>query len=327
MENQFTKKYFKEIKKLDDKLSSLLKDRMPKSLYEPCSYILKSGGKRLRSYLVLLSTEAVGGKYSDSYNAAIAVEILHSFTLVHDDIMDNADKRRGKPTLHVKYDTNTAILAGDSLLTIAYENLLKDCKYNPVDTINTFNNSVIEVCEGQSLDKDYEIKKKVTIDEYKTMVYKKTASLIRMCCSIGAKIGGGSKKEVKALENYGKYLGMAFQLQDDLLDIMGTEQKFGKIVGGDLIEGKKTYLFLKALERGKGEDKKVLLKFIENNGIKKNQVKKYKLLYEKLDVINTTKSEIKRYTMRAIASLKNISNLKAKENLIWLANSLINRSQ
>ena len=327
MENQFTKKYFKEIKKLDHKLSSLLKDRIPKSLYEPCSYILKSGGKRLRSYLVLLSTEAVGGKFSDSYNAAIAVEILHSFTLVHDDIMDNADKRRGKPTLHVKYDTNTAILAGDSLLTVAYENLLKDCKHNPVDTINTFNNSVIEVCEGQSLDKDYEIKKKVTIDEYKTMVYKKTASLIKMCCSIGAKIGGGSKKEVKALENYGKYLGMAFQLQDDLLDIMGTEKKFGKIVGGDLIEGKKTFLFLKALERGKGEDKKVLLKFIENNGIKKNQVKKYKLLYEKLDVINTTKSEIKRYTMRAIASLKNISNLKAKENLIWLANSLINRSQ
>ncbi|MCK5086199.1 MAG: polyprenyl synthetase family protein, partial [Melioribacteraceae bacterium] len=199
--------------------------------------------------------------------------------------------------------------------------------HNPVDTINTFNNSVIEVCEGQSLDKDYEIKKKVTIDEYKTMVYKKTASLIKMCCSIGAKIGGGSKKEVKALENYGKYLGMAFQLQDDLLDIMGTEKKFGKIVGGDLIEGKKTFLFLKALERGKGEDKKVLLKFIENNGIKKNQVKKYKLLYEKLDVINITKSEIKRYTMRAIGSLNNISNLKAKENLIWLANSLINRSQ
>ena len=327
MENQFTKKYFKEIKKLDQKLSLLLKDRMPKSLYEPCSYILKSGGKRLRSYLVLLSTEAVGGKFSDSYNAAIAVEILHSFTLVHDDIMDNADKRRGKPTLHVKYDTNTAILAGDSLLTVAYENLLKDCKHNPVDTINTFNNSVIEVCEGQSLDKDYEIKKKVTIDQYKTMVYKKTASLIKMCCSIGAKIGGGSKKEVKALENYGKYLGMAFQLQDDLLDIMGTEKKFGKIVGGDLIEGKKTFLFLKALERGKGEDKKVLLKFIENNGIKKSQVKKYKLLYEKLDVINITKSEIKRYTMRAIGSLNNISNLKAKENLIWLANSLINRSQ
>ena len=327
MENQFTKKYFKEIKKLDHKLSSLLKDRIPKSLYEPCSYILKSGGKRLRSYLVLLSTEAVGGKFSDSYNAAIAVEILHSFTLVHDDIMDNADKRRGKPTLHVKYDTNTAILAGDSLLTVAYENLLKDCKHNPVDTINTFNNSVIEVCEGQSLDKDYEIKKKVTIDEYKTMVYKKTASLIKMCCSIGAKIGGGNKKEVKALENYGKYLGMAFQLQDDLLDIMGTEKKFGKIVGGDLIEGKKTFLFLKALERGKGEDKKVLLKFIENNGIKKNQVKRYKLLYEKLDVINITNSEIKRYTMRAIGSLNNISNLKAKENLIWLANSLINRSQ
>jgi len=327
MENQFTKKYFKEIKKLDNKLSTLLKDRTPKSLYEPCSYILKSGGKRLRSYLVFLSTKAVGGKFSDSYNAAIAVEILHSFTLVHDDIMDNADKRRGKPTLHIKYDTNTAILAGDSLLTIAYENLLKDCKHNPVDIVNTFNNSVIEVCEGQSMDKDFEIKKSVTIDEYKAMVYKKTASLIKMCCSIGAKIGGGSRKEVNALENYGKYLGMAFQLQDDLLDIMGTEKKFGKIVGGDLIEGKKTYLFLKALERGKGEDKKVLLKFIKNNGIKRSQVKRYKLLYEKLDIFNITKSEIEGYTKRSISSLRNISNLEAKENLIWLANSLINRSQ
>jgi len=324
---KYSQNYNKEAEKIDKKLSILLENASPKSLYEPCSYILQSGGKHLRAYLVLLCTKAVGGKFSQAYNAALSVEILHNFTLVHDDIMDSAEKRRGRETLHIKYDISTAILAGDSLIAVAYKNLLKDCKINTTSILNTFNESVIEICEGQSLDKEFEIRNDVTIDEYKVMIYKKTAALIQMCCSIGAQLGNGTKQEIKALENYGNNLGLAFQLKDDLLDIIGDVKDFGKNVGGDLVEGKKTFLFLKALELANGDDKKELLKVIENKGIRKSQINKYKKLYEKLNILEITEKEISRYTNLAIKAIKNIKDSEVKENLIWLANLLINRNK
>lgn len=317
----------KETDKIDKKLSILLKNKKPLSLYEPCSYILQSGGKHLRAYLVLLATKAVGGKLSQAYNAALSVEILHNFTLVHDDIMDSADKRRGRATLHIKYDISTAILAGDSLIAVAYKNLLLDCKTNVTQILNTFNESVIEVCEGQSLDKEFELRKDVTLPEYKVMIEKKTAALIKMCCSIGAQLGNGTKLEINALAKYGKYLGLAFQLKDDLLDIIGDVKDFGKNVGGDLVEGKKTFLFLKALEIAKGADKKELLKVVKNNGIRKSEIKKYKKLYEKLNILEITEKEIDKYSNLAIKAIKDLKNPDVKENLIWLANLLIKRNK
>ncbi len=275
---KYRNSYSKEAKKIDEKLSKLLETKEPKSLYEPCSYILQSGGKHLRSYLVLLATKAVGGKFSNAYNAALSVEILHNFTLVHDDIMDSADKRRGRETLHIKYDISTAILAGDSLIAVAYKYLLKDSKVNTLNILNTFNQSVLDVCEGQSLDKEFELRSDVTIPEYTKMIQKKTSALIEMCCSIGAQIGGGTKDEINALKIFGKNLGLAFQLKDDLLDIMGDVKDFGKNVGGDLVEGKKTFLFLKAIQIAEGNDKHELQKVVENNGIRKNQISKYKKL-------------------------------------------------
>jgi len=318
--------YEKEVKKIEKKFSNLLKDRKPESLYSPCSYIMQSGGKRLRPFLVLISNYAVSGKLS-AYNAAIAVELLHNFTLVHDDIMDNADKRRGIPTLHIKYNLNTAILAGDNLIGLAYEFLLKDCKDNDKNVLQTFTKGMIEVCEGQSMDTDFETQKKVTISEYDLMIKKKTAALAEMCCSIGAQIGGGNKKEIKALADYGKYLGMAFQYQDDLLDIMGDETEFGKTVGGDLVAGKKTYLFLRALEKAKGINKIALQKVIEKEGIRKNQIQKYRNIYVELGVLEDAKQEIKKFTYKALKSLNDINNIEAKEILIWLANSLIKRNK
>lgn len=312
---------------VEKKLFSLLDSEELKSLYEPCRYILKSGGKRIRALLVLLAAKAVGAGYSKVYNAAMAVEILHNFTLVHDDIMDNADKRRGKPTLHIKYDLSTAILAGDNLIAIAYFNLLKDCPKESNRIIGTFTQGIIEVCEGQSLDKDFESRKNVKLDEYMIMIEKKTAALAEMCCSIGAQIGGGTKKEINTLKRYGRNLGIAFQLQDDLLDIFADETEFGKKVGGDLIEGKKTFLFLKALEMSKGNDKKQLQLVIKNNGIRKNQVNKYKELYIKLGVIKETEKEVAKYTKRALTAASKIENQEAREMLIWLANSLLNRSK
>lgn len=326
-EEKFTLIYKKEIEKIDHKLSRVFINKKPSSLYEPCRYIIDGGGKRLRPFLVLLSSSAAGGKFNQVYNAAIAVEILHNFTLAHDDIMDNADLRRGRPTMHKKYDINTAILAGDNMNAVAYHYLLKDCMNNDKQVLQKFTDGIIEICEGQSYDKEFELRSDVTIDEYLKMIKKKTAALAEICCSIGARIGGGTEPIIKALEGYGRNLGMAFQLQDDLLDIFGDEAEFGKKVGGDLIEGKKTYLFLKALESSDGKDRAALEDVIRNKGVKNNQVGFYKDLYFRLGVIDETQSQIKKYTSMALKSLKPVKNNIARQMMIWLANSLIKRSK
>ncbi len=323
--DKFIKLYEAERIKINKILSLALKNRKPGSLYEPGSYILNSGGKRLRPLLVLLSAKAVGGKFTDAYNAAAAVEMLHNFTLVHDDIMDNADKRRGRLTLHKKYDHNTAILAGDSLLSIAYEFLLKDCNGNAKEVISAFTHGLIEVCEGQSLDTDFELRKNVSLSEYIVMIKKKTAAMAEMCCRIGALLGGGTKTQVNALGNYGLNLGIAFQIQDDLLDISADEKEFGKTIGGDLVEGKKTFLFLEALEKSKGEDRKKLLKVIEKKGIRRNQVAGYKMIYEKLGVLDDARREIKGYTQKALRPLNSLND-ENKKIFKWLADSLIYRT-
>jgi geranylgeranyl diphosphate synthase, type II len=317
--------YESERKKINKILSVSVKNRKPASLYEPSSYILNSGGKRLRPLLVLLSTKAVGGEFKNCYNAAAAVEMLHNFTLVHDDIMDNADKRRGRLTLHKKYDHNTAILAGDSLLSIAYEYLLKDCNGNSKEVISSFTHGLIEVCEGQSLDTDFELRKNVALSEYITMIKKKTAAMAEMCCRIGALLGGGTKSQVNALGNYGLNLGIAFQIQDDLLDISADEKEFGKTIGGDLVEGKKTFLFLEALEKSRGEDRKKLLRVIEQKGIRINQVPGYKMIYEKLGVLDDARREIRAYTQKALRSV-NLLDEENKKIFRWLADSLIHRT-
>lgn len=317
--------YSAQRKIIEQKIQTLFTSRKPRSLYEPSAFLLKSGGKRIRPLLVLLSTKAVGGKFSQAYNAAIAVELLHNFTLVHDDIMDNADKRRGRSTLHKKYDLNTAILAGDSLLSIAYEYLLKDCDGNAKKILSSFTKGLIEVCEGQSLDKEFETRNNVTMSEYLEMIRKKTAAMSEMCCSIGAQIGGGSKAEIAALETYGRNIGLAFQIQDDLLDITAQEAEFGKVIGGDLIEGKKTFLFIKAFEKAKGSDKKALFDVILNKGIKKYQVDEYKQIYQQLGVLEEAKKSINYYTDIAINSLKKLHKQEDRDIFTWIANSLIER--
>ncbi len=324
---KFYNLYERERIKVEQRLANSLKDRKPKSLYEPGEFIIKGKGKRLRPLLVLFSAKAVGGKYSNAYNASIAVELLHNFTLVHDDIMDNADKRRGRPTLHKKYDTNTAILVGDSLLSVAYEFLLKDCKNNSSPIFAAFTKGLVEVCEGQSMDKDFEVRKSISIEEYIVMIEKKTAAMAEMCCEIGSRLGGGSEKEIKALAKFGKNIGIAFQIQDDLLDIAADEAEFGKVVGGDLVEGKKTYLFLKALEKSKGQDKKDLLSIVEQKGIKPSQIQKYKNIYEKLGVLDDARDEIKIYSKKAMNSIKALQKQEDRDLFAWLADSLIKRNK
>ena len=312
---------------IDKKLSLVVKGRKPESLYKPVNYIMESSGKRLRPLLVILSAKAVGGNPKQVYNAALAVEMLHNFTLVHDDIMDNADLRRGNLTLHKKFDLNTAILAGDSLLSVAYEYLLKDCNINAKEALSSFTHGLVEVCEGQSLDTEFENRSFVHLDEYIEMIRKKTAALAQMCCELGGYLANGSSKDISALSNFGKYLGIAFQIQDDLLDITADKAEFGKKIGGDLIEGKKTFLFIKALEKAKGSDKKELEKIIKNKGVRPNQIEKYKALFEKLGVLEDAKNEIKYYSDKAISSIKKLSNKNEIGIFHWLTDSLINRNK
>ncbi len=326
-EKKYKQIYNREIKKVENRIARIFKNKIPASLYKPSEYIMTGGGKRIRPFLVLGSAKAVGGEFKDVYNAAVAVELLHNFTLVHDDIMDNADKRRNRLTLHKKYDTGTAILTGDSLTAFAYKYLLKDAGNNYLEAINFFTDGVIEVCEGQSLDADFEKRKNVTIAEYKKMISQKTAALLKMCCAIGGVLGGGSAEDLKNLKEYGKNLGMAFQLQDDYLDIAGNEKHFGKPIGGDLVEGKKTFLLLKALEIAKGQHKKDLMKIIKNSGINKKDVLKYKTIYEELGVFELTEKEIKKYTRKALSAANKLKDEEGKNLLICLAEDLLGREK
>ena len=323
--NSYEKFYKNELVKIEGKIQNLFKGREPKSLYEPCTYIMSSSGKRLRPFLVVMGSLAVGGKARDVYNAAVSAEVLHNFTLVHDDIMDNANMRRGLETLHIKYDVSTAILAGDNLIALAYLNLLKDCKGNSENVLKSFTQGIIEICEGQSYDKEFENRKSVSINEYLLMIQKKTAALAEMCCSIGGQIAGGTNYQIKQLQSYGRNLGMAFQLQDDLLDITADQTEFGKSIGGDLVEGKKTYLFLKALEKSKGKIKKDFLSVIKNKGCGKDEIPKFKKYYEELGILEDTNKEVIKYTNKAIKAINFIEDDEIKNLFIWLANALINR--
>jgi geranylgeranyl diphosphate synthase type II len=332
---KFRERYSALKETIDIKLNSLIKKENPKTLYEPVRYILSGGGKRIRPMILILSCEASGGNAEDALNAAGAVEILHNFTLVHDDIMDNAGTRRGRETIHKKWDVNTAILAGDNLIGIAYEELLKTSSGRIAEIAGVFTNGITEVCEGQSYDKEFEKRNDVTSAEYLMMIGKKTAKLVETSARIGSIIGGADEEVTENLCRYAFNTGMAFQIQDDLLDITGNEEEFGKKIGGDIIEGKKTYLLLKALETVREpERRKHIESILESNGnngtgsetdvmIMISEVKK---IYEESGTIEFCRQEVERYTNEADSSLEKIKDSEAKEMLRWFSGMLLGRS-
>jgi geranylgeranyl diphosphate synthase type II len=228
----------------------------PASLYDPIRYIMGIGGKRIRPILVVISAEAVGASLSQVLDVAVAVELLHNFTLVHDDIMDQDLVRRGQPTIHARWDEGTAILAGDALIGIAYRCLCNSpCEQLPMQ-IRTFTEAVVEVCEGQALDKEFETSTQVDLAGYEDMIARKTGRLISMSTRIGAMAANAPQEIVDTLERYGTCIGKAFQIQDDLLDYLSSTEVLGKRVGSDLVMQKKTFVTLKALEILKGNDRK-----------------------------------------------------------------------
>jgi geranylgeranyl diphosphate synthase, type II len=277
--------------------------KYPYSLYDPLNYIMSGGGKRVRPILVLLSCEAFGGEVNNALDAAIAVEILHNFTLVHDDIMDNANTRRGKVTIHKKWDTNAAILVGDELIGLSYRSLLRSETENVAGIVRTFTDGVIEVCEGQALDKEFETSTDVTLDDYIAMIRKKTAELLRTSAIMGAIIGNADESGIKSISNYSENIGLAFQIQDDLLDVIADEGEFGKKIGGDILERKKTYLYLKSLELLSGKQRDDFMYIYNSETDEAGKINEVISIYSNICVIDSARKEIERYTGIANSSL------------------------
>jgi geranylgeranyl diphosphate synthase, type II len=303
----------------------MFRSNVPRSVYEPIRYVFQTGGKRVRSVLTLLSCEAVGGKARNALGAAVAIEILHNFTLVHDDVMDNAELRRGCPTVHRRWDTNVAILSGDQMIPSAYRLLLTNSLPRKERALEVFTDAFKQVCEGQGLDKEFELRSDVTLRDYFVMIRKKTGRVITAATEIGALAGGGSQEQVTTLRKFGECLGRAFQLQDDLLDIVGSEPEFGKTIGGDIIEGKKTYLLLRAIELSAGTDRSLLRSIAQHKKVPRNAVKRVKSIYERTGVLRETEREIARSTKQAQQMLGDLPMSSARETLHWLAHRLLVR--
>ncbi len=224
--------------------------REPQGLYEPIGYTLAAGGKRVRPQLALLAAKLFGGNEEDVLPAALALEVFHNFTLLHDDVMDKAQVRRGRPTVHVKWNANTAILSGDQMMIEAYKLLSQVPENKLATTLRLFNQMATEICEGQQYDVDFESREDVTIPEYMEMIRLKTSVLLATALRIGAYIAGATDEQQEQIYNYGIHLGLAFQIQDDMLDCYGDQATFGKAIGGDIAENKKTYLWLTAAQKG-----------------------------------------------------------------------------
>lgn len=301
----------------------------PRALYEPVNYILQLGGKRLRPSLVLLGCQLFDADVESALPAAYAVEIFHNFSLVHDDIMDAAPLRRGKPTVHHQFDTNTGILSGDVMLIYAYEYLLKVNKPDLIkDLVQVFNRFAIEVCEGQQLDMNFEKQANVPIPAYLRMIELKTAALIGGALELGALIGGASTEDARQLAAFGRNAGIAFQLQDDLLDTFGDPSKVGKKPGGDIVQNKKTYLIIKALEVADAPVKQQLLHWMTSSTMEEDQkIKEVTAILQQLNIpalAETVKSD---YLEKAQFHLEKVNgSAEVKAILLDFADKLANRA-
>lgn len=312
--------------RVDRSLAEAVTRTQPASLYKPLTYVLQGGGKRIRPILVILSCEAMGGSADRAVHAGAGIEILHNFTLVHDDIMDNAPSRRGRPTVHTKWDEHTAILVGDELLALAYRVLLKTDSPRIRDIAAVFTEGVVEVCEGQAYDKEYEKRASVSVEEYLLMIRKKTGMMVAAATEIGALIGGGTDEEIRSLRTYGELVGRAFQIQDDLLDVVGDEKKFGKSIGSDLREGKKTFLLLEALRVARGKDRALLKKVLANGRATKGVVRECRRIFEETGAIEAADRRIRADIEDAKRHLGRLKPSDARAMLFWFTDMLLNRS-
>ncbi|MEI7661817.1 MAG: polyprenyl synthetase family protein [Bacteroidota bacterium] len=315
--------------RIGDAFSSTNFVQEPVRLYEPIAYALDLGGKRLRPVLVLMSCDLFGGNIEEAVFPALGVEIFHNFTLLHDDIMDNALLRRGKETVFKKWDKNTAILSGDTMFVIAYEYVAKTDSVLLPQVLNLFNDTARKVCEGQQYDMDYEKQEDVSIPDYMKMIRLKTAVLIACSLKLGAILSGADPAHAEKIYDFGIELGLAFQLQDDLLDAFGDTTKFGKSIGGDISTNKKTYLYLKAFELAKGETLEKLKRyFITGDGAGTEKISAILNIYRELNIHEITRSEIEYHHARALEILGSFNFSPATTHeLVQLMQEMLGREK
>jgi geranylgeranyl diphosphate synthase type II len=298
------------------------------------------GGKRIRPMLVLLSCEAAGGRAALADDAAVAIEMMHNFTLVHDDIMDNADARRGRPTVHTTLGVNTALLVGDVLLGSAYASLRRTPGERGSELAAIFTRGLLDVCEGQALDLEFEQRTDVTIREYFRMIGKKTASLIATATELGGVTGGATARQREALRRFGLSLGRAFQVQDDLLDVVADPRDFGKTTGGDILEGKRTYLLITAASRATGDDLALMTRLLAREGSRtawkspdgqvtaagRAIVEAATDVYRRCGVLDEARRVVQRSTADALRNLSRLRPSRARDDLRQLAQDLVTRA-
>ena len=319
-----------------EQLTSLLEEHIseshygysPYSLYEPIRYIMALGGKRLRPTLTLMSYSLFKNDIERIVPYAVAVELFHNFTLVHDDIMDNAPLRRGMETVHEKWNVSTAILSGDVMMVKVYEAFSTLESKLLMEVLPLFNQCATEVCEGQQWDMEFENMRSVTTIQYLEMIKLKTAVLLGFALELGAVLGGAKAKVREALRTLGVNIGIGFQLKDDLLDVYADQKKFGKQVGGDIIANKKTFLLLQAVERAKGKDKTELMKWLKATRFdKKAKVKAVTQIYNNLNIRSITEAEINNHFTKGLSCLKQVPSSAERDYLGQFIMSLMQRQR
>ena len=279
--------------------------RNPQGLYDPVTYVLSIGGKRLRPVLMLMAYNLYKEQVSDIFNPATGIEIYHNYTLLHDDLMDRADRRRGKPTVHKVWNDNTAILSGDAMLVLAYQFMAQVPAEHLKEIMNLFSLTALEICEGQQMDMDFEQRMDVSEEEYLEMIRLKTSVLLASSLKIGALLGGASSEEANALYNFGINMGMAFQLKDDFLDVYGDTSTFGKNIGGDILCNKKTYLLIKALEKADAEQNNVLKHWLEAKEFDPaSKIAAITAVYNQIGIKEYSEAKMAEYNAKALESLQ-----------------------
>ncbi len=314
---------------VEKQIQKLPLDRNPQQLYEPIKYIMSLGGKRIRPVLTLMSANLFRDDISEFFRTAVALEVFHNFTLLHDDVMDKADIRRGKQTVHKKWNDNVAILSGDAMLIEAYKYMTEIPDVKLREALNLFSQTAMEVCEGQQYDMEFENRLDVNEDEYIEMIRLKTAVLLACALKMGAILGGANRKDSDLLYNFGINVGLAFQLRDDFLDVYGDPVVFGKNIGGDIVSNKKTFLLIKALELSSDSQKNVLNTWIAKKDFDaEEKIKGVTTVYEELHIKELSEKKIEEYFKIGIQNLNEVSvDANRKANLIHLADSLMYRNK
>jgi geranylgeranyl diphosphate synthase type II len=310
-----------------EEFNQSLLNKKPSSLYDPIKYTLDLGGKRMRPLLTLIACDLFDGTISDAVKPALGLEIFHNFTLLHDDIMDKAPLRRNQPTVHKKWNADIAILSGDTMFVQSFQYVMQSPAIHLKEVLEVFTKTAIEVCEGQQMDMDFERQLNVSIPQYIKMITLKTSVLLAGSMKIGAIIGGARAEDAVHIYEFGKNLGIAFQLQDDILDVFGTSHKVGKQTGGDIVSNKKTYLLLKAMDmadRYKKEELQLWMHTTDVDAVEK--VEAVKSIYEYLGVKALAEAEMQKYYEKSLTHLNEIPcNQNKKEMLKHFANNLMQR--